>query len=124
MKKATVADMEMGNLLFGNSRGTYLIEPREEFQNAFVEFLDNNGFDTYGYHENDNIPFETDVFSIRPYYWGDDEEIATLPNFVFKPKGIEISWYKYPMRDAYCSHDISLQEFKDILAECAKSMAK
>ena len=78
MKKATVADTEMGNLLFGNSRGTYLIEPREEFQDIFVEFLDNNGFDTYGYHENDHIPFETDVFSIRPYYWGDDEEIAAF----------------------------------------------
>ena len=123
MQKASIDTMELGNLIFGNSRGNYQI-PRDEFQDAFIEFLDNHGFDSYGYHEGDsNVPFETDVFSIRPYYWGDDEKIAALPNFVFKPKGIEISWYKYPMRDAYCSHDLTLQEFKEMLAACSASMA-
>ena len=32
----------------------------------------------------------------RPYYWGDDEAVAELPNFAFE--GVEIRWYKYPGR--------------------------
>jgi hypothetical protein len=62
------------------------------------------------------------VFILRPYYWGDDESKADLPNFVYKPEGIEISWYKYPFRDAYCSKNINEAGFVDMLAECEKSL--
>ena len=45
-----------------------------------------------------------------------------MPNFEFKPTGLQIKWYKYPMRDAYSNMDISVEEMKYILAGCAASM--
>ena len=123
MKKATFEDMELGNAIFGNSRGLYCVEPREEYQNAFCEFLDKNGFDMYGYRNNSNERvFKNNIFTIRPYYWGDDEEEANLPNFVYNPNNLKIKWYKYPMRDAYSNQDVDIETFKDILSVCAKSL--
>ena len=122
MKEMSIDTIELGNLLFGNSRGNYAIE-REDWQEPFMEFLDNNGFTSYGYKEgSDERCFENDTFIIRPYYWGDDEDIAKLPNFEYKPTGFTISWYKYPMRDAYASHDISTEEFLAILKVCEDSL--
>ena len=123
MKETSVDTMEIGNLIFGNSRGHYQI-PRTDFQDMFLDFLDKNGFDEYGYHENNTVPFETEKFSVRPYYWGEDENIAALPNFVYKPKNIEISWYKYPLRDAYCSHNLTIDEFRTMLNDCTSSIEK
>ena len=123
MKKASIEDMEMGNILFGNSRGEYAVEPRGDYQEAFCDFLFRNGFDGYGVHEfRKERDFENDTFIIRPYYWGEDEEIAQLPNFVYKPTGLEIKWYKYPMRDAYSNQDIDIESFKAVLRRCEESM--
>lgn len=79
--------------------------PREQFQKLFGNWLFDNGFDGYGYLENnidrdktDRGGFENDVFLINPYYWGDDEKIMYEPNFKYKPLDLEIRWYKYPMR--------------------------
>lgn len=49
MKPAAIEDMELGNLMFGNSRGLYAVEPREDYQEIFCEFLKRNGFDMYGH---------------------------------------------------------------------------
>lgn len=126
MKLATAEDMELGNLLFGNSRGIYLVEPRDDYQDAFCEFLNSVGGNFEGYLDMCDARgwYENEVFIIRPYYWGDDEEIAELPNFVYKPTGLEIRWYKYPMRDAYSNQDVPLDTFKAILKECQKSVWK
>ena len=85
---------------------------RDEFQNRFAEWLEGNGFDGYGYYDNqdhknvtDRGGFENDIFLINPYYWGDDEEIAEQPNFVYKPKNIVIEWYKYPFRSSYSNYN-------------------
>ena len=122
MKEMSIDTIELGNLLFGNSRGNYAIE-RDDWQDPFVEFLDRNGFTSHGYKEgSDERCFENDTFIIRPYYWGDDEDIAELPNFEYKPTGFTISWYKYPMRDAYASHDISNEEFLAIIKACEDSL--
>ena len=68
--------------------------------------------------------FKTDIFSINPYYWGDDEDIAELPNFVYKPEGIEISWYKYPMRDAWSNVPLSKEKATEIFQKCIESVTK
>ena len=123
MKKATIDDMELGNLMFGNSRGEYAVEPREEYQDVFCDFLESIGCDMRGWSRIiAGNKTETDKFIVRPYYWGEDEDEAALPNFVYKPTGLKISWYKYPMRDAYSNQDISIEQFVEILADCAKSM--
>ena len=126
--------MELGNILFGHSRGEYHIEPREQYQNAFFdEFALKAGLDGYGRPTTaktleklttteDGIGYENDTFIIRPYYWGDEEMLMDLPNFVYKPTGLTIRWYKYPMRDAYASEDISVEAFKEICRNCLESL--
>lgn len=57
--------MELGNLIFGCSRGEYEIEDREKFEIIFEKLLDKLGMDY------DTKEFENDTFSIFPYYWGD-----------------------------------------------------
>lgn len=121
MHKATIEDMELGNLMFGNSRGEYKVEPRMAYQEPFARFIDTLGLDYHAMDDHGN-GVDNDVFTIRPYYWGEDEDIAALPNFVYKPTGLEISWYKYPMRDAYSNQDVSLEQFVEILADCERSM--
>ena len=66
--------------------------------------------------------FDNGTFVIRPFYWGDSEYICQLPNFVYYPKNIQIHWYKYPLRGASCNKNISLKEFKEILAKCKESL--
>lgn len=114
--------MELGNLLFGNSRGAYPVD-RDTYQDVFQDFLEKNGFDGYGHKEGSGGDvFENDTFVVRPYYWGDDKDVAVLPNFVYKPENVEISWYKYPMRDAYSSIELTPEKFEKILSACEQSL--
>lgn len=123
-------EYEIGNLLFGHSRGNFPV-PREPYQKMFNEFLTRNGFDMYGYIESrelekysieDGRCFGNDVFIIRPYYWGDDDSIFDLPNFEYKPTGFKLSWYKYPMRDSHSNMKINEQLMREMLAECENSL--
>src|SRR4051812_7811864 len=100
--------MELGNMIFGNSRGEFEV-PRQLFAMLFEPLwvrLDG------GFSE----PFENATFVVRPYYWGDcvcDGEghepgcLAALPNFLHKPSGYEIRWYKYPFRDSYANRELT-----------------
>jgi hypothetical protein len=195
--------MELGNLIFGNSRGEYPLDDRTAYEDVFVRLIDVLGFDIYCEE------FENDTFGIFPYYWGDctcgyedrewefwehnphsegcfytkrekfEEELVKSfrryspeysqrlhdfaikngyphglngvsiycdcgrdeildkwyaenghdpdcpiirPNFLYKPTGLEIQWYKYPMRDAYANKPISPKEFAKIIDECIKSV--
>ena len=82
--------MELGNLLFGHSRGAYEIE-RFPAQDYFSDFLEKVGLDYHG-HPRDGSPLlnyvdsegliDTAMFSLFPYYWGEDEEYMAIPNFV------------------------------------------
>lgn len=127
--------MELGNLIFGNSRGKFEV-PRgiseDDFiiQEMFIEFMYEIGLDGYGYIENDKLKeykterggFENNIFVINPYYWGEDESITEEPNFIFKPTGLEIDWYKYPLRDSYSNKEFNLKEFKDVMKKCKESV--
>lgn len=124
--------MELGNLLFGNSRGQYSID--RDNQELFIEILDKLGFDGYGmsyinhnenYMKKDKIIDEFDDldedtywdlgdFIIRPYYWGDNEEISNKPNFLDKKNNIEINWYKYALRDSYSNEPIDSNYFIEL----------
>lgn len=135
-------ELEIGNLLFGNSRGEYPI-PRGEWQAEFWKFLEECGFDSYGNIEKETLEanlktiysdvnnkdyeehthyFENDIFKLMPYYWGDADNICAMPNFIYKPCGFELSWYKYPLRDAWSNQNITLEEFKEILNKCKQSL--
>jgi len=108
--------MELGNMFFGNSRGEFefpdrqLVESKEWKKLAKVD-LEFDGFDN-------------EVFTIRPYYWGDDEKEEALPNFIYKPTGFEIKWYKYAFRDSYMNQELSKAQIIDIFKKCGDSIQK
>lgn len=66
--------------------------------------------------------FENDVFELRPYYWGDDEDKAHLPNFRHKKSGLEIRWYKYIGRGMTVNNHVCPNCFFNIFAECMNSL--
>ena len=114
-------EMELGNLIFGNSRGQFPID-RETFNELFHEFLRNINFDSYGVHDIHGYNgFENKTFVIRPYYWGDDDNFRWLPNFVHKPTGLEIQWYKYPLRDSYSNIELTKDMLIKIMDSCVAS---
>ena len=108
----------------------YFEIPRTEgYEKTFHDFLERCGFDSYGHIDHVELQpfsthtgFENGVFVLRPYYWGDDDRIADLPNFVYKPDNITISWYKYPMRGAYMNKALNEYEFFSMLCECEASL--
>lgn len=129
--------MELGNMIFGNSRGEYPVD--RAWQDDFCEFLYECGFSGYGFIEDEKLEefekfdasddgmiesryFENDVFIVRPYYWGEDEKIAELPNFVYKPTGFELQWYKYPLRDSYMNQNITFEKLQEIIEHCKESI--
>ena len=125
---------KLGNLLFGHSYGKYPVKPREEMQEIFAGFLEKLGCDMYGMTDIGNLPagckidsygkLENDVFSVFPYYWGDEDEICAIPNFAYKPEGLELRWYKYPMRDAYSNKEITSEDLRRICRKCVESVRK
>lgn len=46
------------------------------------------------------------------------------PNFLYKPTGYSIQWYKYPLRDSYASDAISLVAFRAMVDKCIKSLGE
>lgn len=130
--------MELGNILLGNSRGNYAIKRTSGWEKeihrlfAATQGVGEGEINTYGEE------FENDIFYVSPYYWGDctcecgedwiskDEHSKDCPisrhNFYYKPTRFYINWYKYPLRDAYKSHNIKLDEFRKIIDNCIKSI--
>ena len=123
-------EAELGNLLFGNSRGEYSVD-RELIEPIFWKCFEDY-FDTYMYfygqceedalYLTDRGGFENEVFKVNPYYWGEEEDIANEPNFVYKPENIEISWYKYPFRDSYANINLTAEKATEIFNKCKDSM--
>jgi hypothetical protein len=58
--------MELGNILFGNSRGEYPVERSAGFEDE-LSVLFRRIDPEYHYAPE----FENEVFAVRPYYWGD-----------------------------------------------------
>jgi hypothetical protein len=122
---------ELGNLMFGNSRGNYHID-RSIYGPLWNDIFSKLNFSRGGYdgkvyknnvsYDEGVEKFENDVFIMRVYFWGDDEEIEALPNFLHKKSGLEIQWYKYPLRDSYSNVKLTPEKFTEILQDCKRSM--
>jgi hypothetical protein len=121
--------MELGNIVFGNSRGEYPVD--RSLQERWCLWMERLGFTISGYHESyEGWAFENDTFRMQPYYWGDcdceddhlEECPAMQPNFLFKPTGFRLDWYKYPLRDSYSSELLTSELIDEMFAECERSM--
>lgn len=117
--------MEIGNLLFGHSRGACPLD-RTELESAFVSGLASLGYDEYGLPLTHAvaIPEHNDLFCVRSYWWGDDDPRAKLPNLEVPSADLEIRWYKYALRDAYANRDVDADELRGIFAELHAEMVE
>ena len=124
--------------IFDTYEEGYLVS--RDFQEMFVSYLEDMGFDYYGSIEDqrlrpyevelkskskytqDFVLFENDTFIIMPFYWDEDDFISSLPNFVYKPTGFSLSWYKYPLRGSYSNRPVTREELESMLIECKKSI--
>lgn len=124
-------DMELGNMLFGNSRGEVGIPREAAWELPLRSLLEACNLNVYGYNDFLNLyGVDNELFTIKPYYWGDctcgGEENTTcaddcelvVPNFLFKPTGFRIEWYKYALRDSYMSPGICLEDYRRIMKCC------
>lgn len=87
--------MELGNMIFGNSRGNYGVPRTDEWEFQIQKLFDaiDSGYNFYG------MDFENNVFSIMPYWWGDctcgkdmDENLA-LEKIIFCGEGHSAGCY-------------------------------
>ncbi|MGG1659498.1 hypothetical protein [Brevibacillus sp. NRS-1366] len=44
------------------------------------------------------------------------------PNFLYKPTGYQIQWYKYPLRDSYMNQDFTYEQLEEIMQHCIESV--
>ena len=128
--------MELGNMIFGNSRGTYEFPDRDlvdskEWRSLLSLACDGDFYGYGGEHfpHNERGGVTTELFEINPYYWGEcdcvgEEHAPDCPclrhNFTYKPTGFWIDWYKYPFRDSYMSEDISKRQLKRMWKNCIR----
>ena len=96
--------------------------PEKEY-NSYV-FLSDEEYEKQLTKKHDNKTVDNDLFLIRPYYWGDDERISKRPNFEYKPLGLKITWYKYPLRGAMSNMPLPSDRITKILSECIEYAQK
>ena len=69
-------------------------------------------------------PQENDIFYYKAeaedHTW--DDQGNYLPNFIYKPDGFRMCWYKYPLRSCYANRSISFDEFEKMVDACVKSL--
>ena len=123
--------MELGNIIFGNSRGIYKV-PRGnspdtwEWQEAFEKFLESVNVDSYGFFTdktpryliNNREGITTSTFEINPYNWTPSNDDEEQHNFIYYPTNYKLNWYKYPLRDSYANQNLTYEEFCEMLKNC------
>lgn len=60
--------------------------------------------------------FECPTFKVRAYYWGDDDEEYSKPNFEYKD--IQFMWYKHVGRDLRVNRQLAYEEAIEMFNEC------
>ena len=111
--------MELGNMFFGNPHaGTFPLE-RGEWQDMFCRLFEGDHWATHEGPSRSEYTFENEVFITRPYDWNCEDP---SPNFEYKPAGLKIWWYKYPLRDSYSDRPITFEELKAIVDHCIESL--
>lgn len=69
-------------------------------------------------------PQENDIF----YYKAEaedtiwDEQGNYKPNFIYKPAGFRMVWYKYPLRSCFANRGITFDEFEKMVDACVESL--
>jgi len=127
-------NMELGNMMFGNSRGEYPVERLDRYYYEFERLFNAYAPDRNNLWREYGVEFENDTFWVFPYYWGDctcgaegdeyctNECLLVKPNFYHKPTGFKLSWYKYPLRDSYSNEPVTMKLLQTIIDDCIASL--
>lgn len=67
--------------------------------------------------ENDTFYYKAEV---EDHTW--DDQGNYLPNFIYKPDGFRMCWYKYPLRSCYANRGITIDVFEKMIDACVKSL--
>lgn len=115
-------NLELGQMLFGNPTEEYPV-PREKWMKGPFEILMDAIAEKTGDKDFIYSPdFSNDFFTIRSYYWGDDEEEMDKPNFEVPSEKFSLTWYKYPFRSSYSSEKLTPKRWNDLIQKCIKSL--
>lgn len=105
--------MELGNMMFGNSRGEFEVPRGQGFEeelhrlfNAYAKDRDNS-WREYG------VAFENEVFHVFPYYWGDcdcgyDERFETAFAQWSKTNCHAVDCYQSELRTRLAAYDAEI----------------
>ena len=125
--------MELGNMLFGNSRGDFPVD--RGLQDLFTDALERAGFDGYGIRRTWDPPAPAPVpyneqatathhFVIQPYVDDELDNAALCPNFLDRVTGLKLRWYKYPLRDSYANYELTEEMLVPILERLVEECAE
>lgn len=70
--------------------------------------------------ENNSSQYSNNVFSIKAFYWGEEQIQTKEPNF--KYEDLEIRWYKYLPRSLEVNRVVSESEWLSIVTKCLDSL--
>ena len=70
--------------------------------------------------------YSNDTFTVRAYYWGDDEEFECLPNFEYNNGQVKIWWYKHYGRcmEWKFQKPMTVEYLANMLNDCIISLRK
>lgn len=99
---------ELGQALFGCPTGHFDVP---DYGCALLEWLMKEIGRVFWNREQEEwdryVDPRIDGIEYRPYYWGEDEAIAALPNFKLTGEPFEIRWYKHSWRGLSCTHNLT-----------------
>jgi hypothetical protein len=116
---------ELGQIGFGNPHGAYecpeLLIAALRYLDEEIHRVENNAGRRYhSAVDNTGGEFANDTFSIRAYYWGEDEATGALPNF--KCGDVEVRWYKWLGRGTSANRPVTPDEIADLFSRCLASV--
>lgn len=108
-------NVELGNLLFGHSRGEFLIERGVGWERELFRLFDAYAPDRDNSRREYGVEFENDVFAVMPYYWGDctcgyDEK--------------EYEWFEKNHHEPHCYQSALREAEREWLAKHPKPRAR
>jgi hypothetical protein len=113
---------ELGQALFGCPTSEFAA-PDEwaDLLYSLGELVEASGAD-YNPAANTGEVFENGTFKMRAYWWGDENAPESEePNFLHKPSGLEVRWYKWAGRGTSTNNPEA--DMPAVVKECAASLA-
>jgi len=116
---------ELGQSLFGcQYQGSYcpgfVTNGLLYLGDAVEAFMERNDPNFGSPTKNSGSKFSNSTFSMRAYYWGDDEKNELIPNF--QCGDFMVRWYKNLGRSTSINRPITQKEFLRIMQRCISSL--